>query len=59
MTSMDVFEHWDLSVFQGAFLEDSLFNAKPLYDFIETQFKDIELKKKLNIGIVNLNNGNS
>ena len=50
--------HHEYGPFGGLMFSNSLYNSKPVYDFIENYFLNTDSKRLFNIGIVNVHNGN-
>jgi hypothetical protein len=52
-----IYDQYSLGALEGGMFHDSLFKGEPLYNIIEDEFSNAELKRQMNIGIANINNG--
>mmetsp|Transcript_15938 Transcript_15938/g.24644 ORF Transcript_15938/g.24644 Transcript_15938/m.24644 type:complete len:95 (+) Transcript_15938:374-658(+) len=55
--NQQIVKSWSWGMIYGFFYENSIYNAAPLYDFIEDYFQDAKVMKHLSIGIANVLNG--
>jgi len=54
---MEVFWKWFGGIAKGLFFEGGLYNSAPMEDFLKSQFKGVQMHRNLDIGIVDVING--
>lgn len=52
-----LYKNWAGGVARGLFYEGGLYNSAPMEDFLKTQFHNTTIERDVNIGIVNVKDG--
>jgi predicted acylesterase/phospholipase RssA len=52
-----LYKNWFGGIARGLFFEGGLYNSAPLEDFLKKEFKDVSMKRKVDIGIVDVLDG--
>ena len=58
LANFDPYDLWSGGFLYGFFFQKGLFDSTPVHNFIESWFKDRELKQHITIGATNVLNGN-
>ena len=56
-TKSSLYKNWLGGIARGLFFEGGLYNSAPMEDFLKKEFTDISIKRKLDIGIVDVLDG--
>jgi len=56
-TKTSLYKNWFGGITRGLFFEGGLYNSAPMEDFLKAQMADVSMKRKLDIGIVDVKDG--
>jgi predicted acylesterase/phospholipase RssA len=56
-THSQLYKNWFGGIARGLFFEGGLYNSAPMEDFLKSQFKSVQMHRALDIGIVDVING--
>ena len=56
-THSSLYKNWFGGIARGLFFEGGLYNSAPLEAWLKKEFKDTTIKRALNMGIVDVNDG--
>ena len=56
-TNTKLYKDWIGGIARGLSFEGGLYNSAPLEDFLDSQFKDVSIHRKLDVGIVDVVDG--
>jgi len=56
-TENELYKNWIGGIVRGLFFEGGLYNNAPMEDFLKKEFVNMEPKRKIDLGIVNVLDG--
>ena len=56
-TKSKLYKNWIGGIATGLFFKGGLYNSEPMKDFLKNQFKDVNMQRMLDIGIVDVKDG--
>lgn len=56
-SNSQLYKNWIGGITRGLFFEGGLYNSAPLEDFLKSQFSNVSIERKLDVGIVDVADG--
>ena len=56
-SNSQLYKNWIGGISRGLFFEGGLYNSAPLEDFLKSQFNNVTIERKLDVGIVDVADG--